>query len=318
MHKLLYFTFALMSAFGQVTVDVAARPAANTANVALAAVGMTLGDGILPCVGLGGIDCYGVPPNNVVVQPVSFITPNTTPIWYAVYQTNGWTGTLTATFSLIEKGSVVQTATQSAIADGGASVIMITTPQAVPTNGYVGPVTFTVTTTAMPTGGGMPGTLKSGILLQMVAAPGGTGKTVKVTQVMAGSLQALGSGSPCVANVGYPCFGTPVGTVVFQPSMFLMAPSQPTFFAVFQAAYPFRGGASAQIQLTEAGTAVATLGEKIGLASNGIMTVMISGGVNLPGNGYVGPAVLTGTAVATSNSGATINLKSSVVGQIVP
>jgi hypothetical protein len=87
MNKLFYLALAPGPAFGQVTVNLVSSPAAGgTVSVAQAAAGMTLGNGTLPCVGLGGGDCYGVPANAVVVQPVSFIEPGTTPTWYAVYQ----------------------------------------------------------------------------------------------------------------------------------------------------------------------------------------------------------------------------------------
>jgi len=108
-------------------------------------------DGGFPCGTGQGYVCFGVPSGSVVVQPYQIMAlPETASLVYnAVFQAENWEGTVGALFQLREAGKTVQTG------GPGGTIVPLTTwlfgmSNSPPVNGYVGPVTVDVTTTATP------------------------------------------------------------------------------------------------------------------------------------------------------------------------
>jgi hypothetical protein len=117
-----------------------------------------------PC---AGTTC-GVPSGTVAVHPDQFPRPNTAGVYYAVFQADGWVGSLSAICEVTESGAVVQTVPITGFVAGSQAYSVVAIGEAgVPLPGsYVGPAAMIVTTTASA-GGGTPFTLTSYSPLQV-------------------------------------------------------------------------------------------------------------------------------------------------------
>jgi hypothetical protein len=320
MRSILLIGIALVAAIGRAPT----AEAQSTAQIVQAFAGISQGNGTLPCANPAGANgCYGVPNGAVVVQPYHFIPPNQQEYYYAVFQTGNWSGTLSVTFQIAEKGVVIQTVTAPAISVGTNSVALVSMPQSIPDNaGYVGPAKLTAITTATPTGGGLPVTLMSSAALEIVRAgdgPSSNARAPGLLQVMAGVSVAgsSGGGFPCGTGQGSYCFAVPPGAVVVQPYQIMALPeSAPlAYYAAFQAEN-WEGTVGALFQLKEAGTTVQTGGPGGTIVP---LTTWLFGMSNSPPvNGYVGPVTvdITATAIAVQR-GSNMTLHGSTALQIV-
>jgi len=295
----------------------ALQPAtSSTAQIVQALVGVTQSNGILPCVGDGSTACYGIPSGAVALQPNMIIAPGTMPSWYVVFQTGAWSGNLSASFQLNEAGTVVQSATASATAQPN-STVLVAVPEAALNNGYNGPATLDVGTVAIPRGGGGKVTLKSSAVVQV----GSTGSEISVG--LAGPSRyysATVPSPPCTGADAVDCYGVPPAAAVVWPEN-VTAPVNGDWYAVFQSGNWKGALERVTFTLTEQGETVMTYGAGNGnvILENSILAVGVGEPFVVPNNGYVGPAVLTITALASqAKTGLRTNLKQSVPIQVLP
>jgi len=253
------------------------------------------------------MNCYGIPNGAVALQPNMILEPGTTPSWYAVFQTGAWSGSLSVSFQLIENNVAVQSATASAAAAAN-STTLVAVPEAAPGNGYNGPATLAVTTVATPTGGATPLTLKSGAQVVVGSTSG------EIAVAIAGPSQYYVSypSPPCLNNgynaaCGYP---VPLGAAVVWPENVTPPTDGGSYVSgvwsvVFQAGNWKGCVDKVTFKLTEQGATVATYGPIGGLCVR--QGTAIEAGVTetdvVPNNGYVGPALLTITAIAVPPHG---------------
>ena len=234
-----------------------------------------------------------------MIQPNHFVSSGSTGLYYAVFQTNGWTGNLTATFSLSEAGTVVQTmiASGTVSEDQAYAAIVLSVAATMPQSAFVGPAMLTASTIAVPSDGGPTLNLTTYATLEF----GGTG-TRKLVQAIVGISSSNGeSGFPC--DTPHCAIQIPPGSVAIQPAAFLGVPDGGTiYYAVVQA-----NGWGGEIQSTAEVTLKGHLLYTIGLG--GIVagrqedySVVLFGSGGYVRFGYSGPAVLTVTSVATSSS----------------
>jgi len=142
--------------------------ASLSANLVQGLVGaQTAGGTGTPCVSPGVNGCFGTPPGTVVVQQNLLLPPNVGVTYYATFQTGQVRGGATVLFEIVEGGTVVQQTTVNGVAILPNSTILVGTGTGTPNNGYVGPATLTVTTTATLDGGATV-TRKSSIGLRMI------------------------------------------------------------------------------------------------------------------------------------------------------
>jgi len=132
----------------------------------------------------------GFPAGTGAVQPNQFVLSNSAGLYYFVFQTNGWTGDLSVTFSLSEAGAVVQTVavTGSVTAQQARSALVLSGSATIPQTAFVGPATLTATTTATPSNGAKPSILKSYSTLEV----GGAGAR-RVVQAFVGTSTSSGA-----------------------------------------------------------------------------------------------------------------------------
>lgn len=113
--------------------------------------------------------CYGVPVGAVAVQPYQITTvPAFAQSYFIVIQAEDWAGTVDAPFELIEAGKNL-----GVVGGAAGTVIPLTTfcfagGGTFPNNGYVGPASVNITTTATAGQRGSNRTLHSGTKLQIV------------------------------------------------------------------------------------------------------------------------------------------------------
>jgi hypothetical protein len=109
-----------------------------------------------PCTSCG-------PPGAVGVQPYQFPQPGAGAAEYVVFQTDGWDGGVDSTMDLVDRGKIVESQSLGAsIADRGPFLTMISVGTFPAGNGYTGPATLVVTTTATSRrGSGQPVTFRS-------------------------------------------------------------------------------------------------------------------------------------------------------------
>jgi len=271
--------------------------ARSTPQIAQALIGLTGANGTAPCVGDGTAACYGIPNGAVALQPDMLPAPGASSTWYAVFQTAAWSGSLSVSFELLESGASVQTAAGSATAAQN-STILVTVPQSVPSNGYSGAATLAVTTTATPTGGGTPATLKSAVEIEVGATP-----AHQVVIALAGPSGFVSdtNSPPCIGGEPGSCYNAPAGVAVAWP-LNVSAPSDAIWYAIFQAG-DWRGGfQGSTFTLTERGAVVATLGGPS--SGGGPSGLAFTGAVVLPvSNGYAGPATFGATTTAIGRHG---------------
>lgn len=296
MKKSLVFTFVAITAL-----IIPSVRAQSTAQIAQALVGMTATNGTAPCVGDGTTECYGIPSGAVAIQPDMLPAPGATPTWYAVFQTAAWAGNLSVTFELLESGVPVQSATGSATAAQN-STTLVTVPQTVPSNGYSGPATLSVTTTATPTSGGTPFTLRSAVEIEVGASP-----KHQVVIALAGYSQGgVGSSTPCIGGAPDGCYGVPLGVAVLWPQNVWVSNYTTAWYAIFQAGN-WRGTLQNTIfTLTERGNVVMTYGPSTyGGGPDGL--VQAGAGLSTgPHNGYMGTANLAVAATAVGRHGSSM------------
>ena len=286
---------------------------AQTAQIVPALVGITQSNGILPCVGDGTTNCYGIPAGAVALQPEMFIQPDVAVMWYAVFQTGAWSGKLNVTFDLAENSVVVQSASATATAAAN-STVLVTVSQSAPSNGYNGNATLEVGAVATPTGGGTPVTLKLGAIVQV----GST--TTALLTALVGFSQRLDTQPtpPCFwvppgSTGGTSCFaGMPYYSGAIWPGSVITPGAFGSLYVIFQTGN-WKGEINGiSYALTEGGATVLKGGIagsviKANTAFEGLATATI------PNNGYTGPAVLTVAALATpAGGGSHITLKYSV------
>jgi hypothetical protein len=241
-----------------------------------------------------------VPAGTVVVQPNQFVSSNSAGLYYAVFQTNGWTGKLNVNFSLSEAGAIVQTVavTGSVSPEQARSVVVLSGSATIPQSAFVGSATLTATTTATPSNGGEPFTLESYSTLEV----GGAGARRLVQAFVGISSSDGGTGLP----FAYPAcpFSIPPGTVLVQPAQFQSSGDHSTYYSVFQA-NDWQGDVQGTCDVIEAGRIVYTVPFGPGyVGGQGGHPVQLLGedGQPLQGN-YIGPAMLRVTTNATQQGG---------------
>jgi hypothetical protein len=106
--------------------------------------------------------CYGVPDGALVLAPQNMFAPTNQDL-YAALQTGYWEGTISCTWEISETGTVVGTAseykgTRNDRLTWANSAILV------PSNGYIGPASLTVTCTATSRYG-PPEALSAGVVL---------------------------------------------------------------------------------------------------------------------------------------------------------
>jgi hypothetical protein len=266
--------------------------AGNPVPIVQAFAGISAGNGTLPCANPGGANgCYGIPDGSVVVMPNQILSENAAGVYYAVFETANWSGSLSVTFQIAEAGTVVQTATASGTANAN-SVTLISTPTSFPANnGYQGLATMSVTTAAMPFGGGAPLTLRSGTIIQ-VRPPGNA-----ITKVL--TFTALGYA--CWNPPSQCSYLIPKGAVLITPEdIFSTKVTVPQVYSIVQTGY-WVGSIDCTWQVNEGGT---TVGTSTGTVSARNDTVaVVSDGIGIASNGYLGPALLGATCTATASHG---------------
>lgn len=249
----------------------------------------------MPCAG----PCLGLPSGMIAVQPNSFVSPGGAGLYYAVFQTFDWTGTLSVTFALKEGGSVVQTATVEGTVDQtpdqARSALVLSAAATIPDTPFVGPGTITATTVATPTQG------ESAVLTSYATLEFGTSGERRLVQVFAGMSSSNGGNEyPCaypecqIAN--FP------GTVVVQPEQFQFGDFS-AYYAVFQAD-DWQGSVKGTCDVIEEGKTVYSIGVDGVIAGQGGSPVELfaSSGSPIPGD-YVGPATLWTATTATQRGG---------------
>jgi hypothetical protein len=228
---------------------------------------------------------------------IKFVSSNSTGLSYAVFQTNGWTGSLSPTFELSEASAVVQTMTAgtSVGKQQASSAFVLNVAATISQSSYVGPGVLTATTTVTPNTGRTPFSLKAYLTLQL----GGAG-TRRVVQAFVGNL-ANNSGFPCA---GLPC-GLPANAVAVQPDQFPQSHTAGAYYAVVQARRLVREPRR-RFEVTEAGSVVQTLPLGGFIAPpEGQSALVFSTSVSpLPGK-YVGQAILSLTSAASPAGGHT-------------
>jgi hypothetical protein len=243
----------------------------------------------LPCAS----PCFQLPSGTVAVQPNSFVSGNSAGLYYAVFQTDGWTGDLSTTFELSEAGNVVQTVTAggSIGTDQATAAVVISTSATIPDTGYSGPATIRVTTTATRSDGSAPFTLESFAPLEV-----GTTGTHRLVQAFAGVTPT----PPCLGL----CFAVPTESVTVQLGGFVTPSLLGDFYAIFQAG-GWDGILDLTFDVTEAGKVfqiTTTRGTVAGSQAYSVVEVGASG--YIPQGGYNGPAVLKLTTAALPRNGA--------------
>jgi len=205
-----------------------AGAATETRNVLQAFAGFNQPNDLgLPCAS----PCLGAPAGTIIVQPNHFVSSGSAGLYYAVFEANGWTGDLSATFSLSEAGTIVQTLTVagSISSEQAYTAVVLSGSATIPQSAYVGPATLIATTTATPSSG-TPFTMKSSATMEV----GGAG-TRRVVLAFAGISYSPNSES------GFPCAAPqcplpiPPGTVAVQPAEFQGHFVGGDFYAVYQA-----------------------------------------------------------------------------------
>jgi len=241
--------------------------------------------------------CFGAPAGAVVIQPEGFVVASSSGLYYAVFQTNGWTGDLTTTFTLSEAGVVVQTATATgSVSTANAySAIVLSVPTIMPQNSFVGPATLTATTTALPSGGGSPQGSKTYATLQV----GGAGAR-RLVQAFVG-ISSIGPAQafPCAAPE---CpFSIPAGSVMVQPAAFQNAPGNGNIYYIVVQANDWLGEVAGTAQVIEDGhvRGRASVGGLVSFP----YSVIVGAGSGPALNGYPGPAILRVTTTATERGG---------------
>lgn len=241
--------------------------------------------------------CFGAPAGAVVIQPESFVVSSSSGLYYAVFQTNGWTGDLTTTFTLSEADVVVQTATatDSVSTANAYSAIVLSVPAIMPQNSFVGPATLTATTTALPSGGGSPQGLKTYATLQV----GGAG-TRRVVQAFVG-ISSIGTADafPCAAPQ---CpFSIPSGSVMVQPAAFQGVPGNGSVYYIVIQANDWLGEVAGIAQVIEAGHLLAST--SVGAIVSSPYSVIVGATDGPALYGASSPATLRVITTATQRGG---------------
>jgi len=137
--------------------------AASSSNLVLGFVGFNEPNSLgLPCAA-----CPGWPTNVVLVHPNHFISSGSIGLYYAVFQENGWSGQINASFTLTGAGTVIQTVTLNGTINSGQDLFVLSGDTTIPDTAYAGPALLTVTAIATPNDGGSPFTLTSGAIMQI-------------------------------------------------------------------------------------------------------------------------------------------------------
>jgi len=253
-------------------------------------------------------NCFGV--YGVVVQPNQFVSSGSTGLYYAVFQENGWTGSVSTTFHLSAAGTVIQTMVLNGTVTSGQGWVVLSGNATIPTTTYSGPADLTATTTATPADGLPPFALSS--YGPMVVGTTGAHHLVQAFAIYSSSL--FGS-YPCLMD----CVAGLPGAMAVQPAQFQQPGVTAAASYVFFQADGWKGQVHMNFDVVEAGKVV--FSQYIGGYIGGQAALSVSGfGVDggAPGGGYVGPAILNVTTTAVPQYGVQtpFTLKSSSVVEV--
>jgi hypothetical protein len=198
--------------------QVAAYAAAGSPHLVQAVVGFNQPNNLgLPCAG-----CFGLSGGTVVFQPNQFVSSGSEGLYYAVFQEDGWSGSLSASFQLTGAGSTIQSITVNGSIVSGQGVAVLSANASIPQTTFSGRGALMVTTTATPSDGSAPITLMSWVEMEVAA----TGPQRFIQLLVGVESEFCG-----------PRFGEcelPEGAIAVQPAQFYKeAPGG--FYSVFQA-----------------------------------------------------------------------------------